>query len=112
MCVEVQDGLYRKEEMNSIEEIVLSVVKEMGDEQEKEELQAPDSTTMLFGKSLDSMGIVLLVTEIEEEIFNVFGLQVSLADERAMSQKTSPFRSVKTLVKYVETLVDEENSAE
>ena len=54
------------------------------------------------------MGIVFLVTELEEEIFDTLGLQISLADERAMSQKTSPFRSVKTLVKYVGSLVDEQ----
>jgi acyl carrier protein len=94
--------------MNSIETIVLSTVKELGVEQENEELQNSDLTTILFGKNLDSMGIVFLVTELEEEIFDTLGLQISLADERAMSQKTSPFRSVKTLVKYVGSLVDEQ----
>ena len=58
------------------------------------------------------MGLVLLATEIEEKISDVFGVNITLADERAVSQKTSPFRSVKTLVKYVETIVDEQKSSE
>ena len=98
--------------MNTVEETVLSVIKEIGEEQGNEALQAPNATTMLFGRNLDSLGTILLVTELEEEIFDVFGLQISLADERAMSQKTSPFRSVKTLVKYVETIINEQKSLE
>jgi acyl carrier protein len=94
--------------MNNTEIIVLSAVKELGLEQENEELQNPNSTTMLFGKNLDSMGILFLVTELEEEIYDELGLQISLADEKAMSQKTSPFRSVKTLTKYVETLIEQQ----
>jgi len=96
--------------MNNAEEIVLSVVREMGEDLENQELQVPDSTTMLFGKNLDSMGIVFLASELEEEISEVLGLQIPIADERAMSQKTSPFRSVKTLVKYVELLIGEEKN--
>ena len=96
--------------MSKIEEIVLSVVKEIGEDLENKELQLSDTTTMLFGKNLDSMGVVILVTELEEEISNVYGLQIPLADERAMSQKTSPFRSIKTLVKYLEMLIKEQNS--
>jgi acyl carrier protein len=96
--------------MKTVEEIVLSVVKDIGEEQGSEALQSPEVTTMLFGRNLDSLGIVLLVTELEDEISDVFGLQISLADERAMSQKTSPFRSVKTLVNYVETIITEDKN--
>lgn len=96
--------------MKRIEQVVLSIVSEIGDEQENNELKSPELTTVLFGENLDSMGIVLLVTELEEAISDEFDMQISLADERAMSQKTSPFRNVKTLIKYVDTLVSEYKS--
>ena len=67
----------------------------------------PNDKTVLFGANLDSMGVVFLVTDIEQEISQELGLQLALADERAMSQKTSPFRSISTLVKYIEKLVNE-----
>jgi len=94
--------------MSKIEEIVLQTVAEVGEDQNKDTLKNPELNTVLFGHSLDSMGIVFLVTELEERIADEFDINISLADERAMSQKTSPFRSVKTLVKYVDMLIKEQ----
>ena len=96
--------------MKNIEAIILSVLKDIGEEYKNEELCTPDTKTILFGKNLDSMGIVLLVTDLEDEIYSELGVNISLAEERAMSQKTSPFRSVVTLVRYVETLIEEQVS--
>jgi acyl carrier protein len=64
--------------------------------------------TKLFGDSgiLDSIGIVMLVTELEEVIEEELSIELTLADDRAMSQKTSPFRTVETLIKYIEKLVE------
>ena len=91
----------------TIEEIVLEAIKSIANEQDSSQLLNPDLNTALFGVNLDSMGIVLLVTDLEERMYDEFDISISLADERAMSQKTSPFRSVKTLIKYVEILVNE-----
>jgi acyl carrier protein len=96
--------------MRDIKGVILNVVRDFGREWENKELEECDIKTVLFGKNLDSMGVVLLVTELEEEIFNRFDMQILLADERAMSQKTSPFRSVNSLVGYVESLVHEKES--
>ena len=64
--------------------------------------------TKLFGDNgiLDSIGIVMLVTELEEVIEEELSIELTLADDRAMSQKTSPFRNVETLIKYIEKLVE------
>ena len=93
--------------MNNIKKIVFSCVKNIGKEHKNKKLMLPNDKTVLFGANLDSMGIVFLVTDIEQEISEELGLQLALADERAMSQKTSPFRSISTLVKYIEKLVNE-----
>ena len=94
--------------MKTVENIVMSCVKNVGKDQKNKELMFPKLTTKLFGNNLDSMGIVFLVTEIEQAISETLNFNIVLADERAMSQKTSPFRNVKTLIKYTEKLVSEQ----
>lgn len=93
--------------MKKVNEIVLDVINELGEMDEKEDLINASESTILFGKNFDSMGIVMLTVEIEEQIFDEYEIEIILADERAMSQKTSPFRNVKTLVKYIESLIEE-----
>ena len=94
--------------MKKVTEVVLEVVKEIGDDQGNVELVKATENTRLFGENLDSMGVVFLVTDLESAISDEFDVDLTLADERAMSQKTSPFRTVKTLSKYVEELIAEQ----
>lgn len=58
--------------------------------------------TALFGESglLDSVGLVSLLLAVEEEISGRFGVAIALADEKALSQKNSPFRTIGTLADY------------
>lgn len=94
--------------IDNITKLILEVVKEVGEDQEKEELTNATDDTLLFGENLDSMGIVFLVTDLESRISDELDVDLTLADERAMSQKTSPFRSVKTLTKYITMLISEQ----
>lgn len=66
--------------------------------------------TVLFGERgrLDSLGLVSLILEVEGQIEADFETPVSLADERAMSRRSSPFRSVATLADYIVELLDEQ----
>jgi acyl carrier protein len=59
--------------------------------------------TVLFGKAgvLDSLGLVNLIVATERNIMNQFGVTVTLADERALSQNHSPFASVGSLADYI-----------
>ena len=58
--------------------------------------------TRLFGKDglLDSMALVSLVMALEQEITERFGAEIGLADDKALSQKHSPFRTIGSLVSY------------
>lgn len=98
----------KESKTSNINDIVIEVVREIGKDQDSEVLMNADADTLLFGENLDSMGIVFLVANLESKIHETFDIQLTLADERAMSQKTSPFRSVKTLTKYIELLIREE----
>ena len=50
---------------------------------------------------VDSLGVVSLVVEIEQRLEGEYDLAVTLASEKAMSQRSSPFRTVGVLVDYV-----------
>ena len=65
-------------------------------------------TAELYGANghLDSMGLVVLLIDIEESLLDE-DLQVTLSDERAMSQSKSPFRNVQALVDYIDALLKE-----
>jgi acyl carrier protein len=61
-----------------------------------------DRDTELFGEGglLDSVGLVSLVVAVEQKLEDELGLQVGLADERALSQRSSPYRTISTLAAY------------
>lgn len=65
------------------------------------------SETPLFGQDgiLDSLALVSLVVSMEQAIEDRFGVSVSLADEKAMSQKNSPYRTIGSLADYASRLI-------
>jgi acyl carrier protein len=67
-----------------------------------------DEETRLLGKRsfLDSLGLVSLIVDIEQKLNENRGYEVTIADERAMSQERSPFLTVGTLADYVLKLVN------
>ena len=60
----------------------------------------------LFGEEglLDSVGLVSLIVAVEQEIEDELGVHVALADERALSQRNSPYRTVASLAEYAATV--------
>ncbi len=90
-------------------QIIVSCTREVGEEQEINLPGDLGSETRLFGREglFDSVGLVSLVVAVEEAIEDQFGQAVSLADERAMSQSKSPFRSIGTLAEYANVLIAE-----
>lgn len=59
--------------------------------------------TALYGANgrLDSLELVNLIVIVEQNVEDALGTAVVLADERAMSQLNSPFRTVRTFVDYI-----------
>jgi acyl carrier protein len=64
--------------------------------------------TLLFGDDghLDSMGLVSLLIDVEESLL-AKDFKISLSDERAMSEKNSPFKSIPSLTRYIAKLMEE-----
>lgn len=80
--------------------------------QELEETIELNLDSKLFGGGgpLDSMALVNLLVELEELIEDDYGLSVTLADEKAMSRRTSPFSRVKYLIDYIQEKINLESS--
>jgi acyl carrier protein len=67
---------------------------------------APTDETPLFGSDaeLDSMGLVGLVLDVEEQLADRLAVEVTIMDEKALSRRRSPFRSIGSLTDYVAEL--------
>jgi D-alanine--poly(phosphoribitol) ligase subunit 2 len=66
-----------------------------------------DTTLLGQGGILDSLGLVSLIVSLEQAIEDECGVSISLADERAMSETRSPYRTVGSLAEYGARLVME-----
>ena len=93
-----------------IVQLILASLEDLRDVFENPMLEFSEQT-VLYGPAsdLDSMGLVTLLLEVEQRIEEQLDVTVRLMDEKAMSQKHSPFRTVQSLADYIYTLVGEQN---
>jgi acyl carrier protein len=100
-------------QLQQVLDLVLEAVAELNQELDEEQQLEVSPETRLLGRSskLDSLGLVNLIVSVEEKVSDTFGQEVTLADERAMSQERSPFRSVQSLAEYVYSLLNEKDHA-
>ena len=91
------------EQKQKITNLVFSVIDEINKESSKEVqiIKALDSVIYGSHGELDSLGLVNFVVAVEQKIEDVFGKSINLADDKAMSQKNSPFQTVETFVNYI-----------
>jgi len=92
---------------------IYSGVDEINELREKDAQVEKSTDTVLYGPSgnLDSIALVNLVVAIEQNIEEEFGLPIILADEKAMSQRTSPFKMIEALAQYISSLLNENPDA-
>ncbi len=96
-------------EKGRILQTIFDVVEEINMELPKEQLMEKSEDFVLFGQSskLDSLGLVTFIVAIEQKFQEDLGVVITLADERALSQKRSPFATIGTLADYAFTLLKE-----
>jgi len=81
------------------------IVRLLRDMEKSGEIDLPEPCgleTPLFGPEglLDSMGLVSLVVGLEQALERDHTVTVSLADEHALSQRRSPYRTIGTLAEF------------
>jgi len=86
----------------AIQRIVLRAIESanLGRRPEEQLSVAPDAVLYGRGSPLDSLGLVALPIDIEQALQDE-GLNVTLTDASALSETTSPFRAVPSLVRHV-----------
>jgi len=92
-----------------IADVVLSSLRDMLSRKDGGLPEAVGESTDLIGRGslLDSLGLVTLIVDLEQRLADQYEISLTLADERAMSQKNSPFRSVRSLADYICLLMAE-----
>jgi acyl carrier protein len=86
-------------------DFIYGVLTEFNESTEGEESKlplAPHTALFGYGGRLDSLGLVNLIVLTEQKLEEQFDVSLSLADERAMSQESSPFANVETFASYIE----------
>ena len=99
MIEDYRSNFNRPEILRIIKESLLEVA-------EQSDISMPENINeeirILGGDSLfDSMHIVNIIVLVEEGISDVFNIDITLADEHAMSQSKSPFKTIGTLADYI-----------
>jgi acyl carrier protein len=88
--------------------IVLSALREAVD-QNGGDASAVTEETVIVGPEavIDSIGVVSLIVDIEQRLEMDHEISVTLANDRAMSQRNSPFRTAAVLADHILTTVRE-----
>lgn len=93
-------------------DLIIANVQELlseSDEQVHVAAEELNEATRLIGQQgiLTSLELVTLLFNVEQTICDELNAVITLADERAMSQEKSPFRTIGSLAQYVNTLLTE-----
>ena len=86
-----------------ITNLVFDAIEEFNDLNTEDINLLKDLDCKLFGEEgqLDSLGLVNFIITVEQIIEDELEVNITIADDKAMSQKHSPFRSVDSLVNYL-----------
>jgi D-alanine--poly(phosphoribitol) ligase subunit 2 len=97
---------------NEVEQILFAAIREINEQLPSSQTIVADKSTLLFGRDgvLDSLTLVNLIVAAEQKVQETLNIAITLADDRAMSQKNSPFKSVESLANYIVVLVKEKSN--
>ncbi len=86
-----------------VEQVVAAAIAELNLQRGADEKLGDGPSALLFGDGgpLDSLGLVLLIAELENGLEQACGVRINLADEALLEAEDMPFRSVGTLQKYL-----------
>ncbi len=93
-----------REEINHV---VLNTFNQVLVDNEKVMNENLSEETVLMGPDspFDSVDLVTFIVSLEQTLEDDYNLSVTLADDQAMSQESSPFKSIKSICDYIEFLI-------
>ena len=98
----------RDKVLKSIYEAVDEVNEQLPEERALE--KSPE--TILLGEAgrLESIELVNILVATESNVEDAFGVPISVTDERAISEKNSPFKTIESLCDFISNLLKEKSS--
>ena len=101
-----------QEQLNrdTIASLVMASLHEVLSQNDQPMPDLANGSVNLIGREavLDSLGLVTLIVDLEQRLEEEYGVALVLADERAMSQRSSPFRTPQSLTDYICLLIEEQ----
>jgi acyl carrier protein len=90
-------------------QIVIASLREVLEQAEEQVPENLSEETVIVGNNavLDSLGVVSLIVEVEGRLEMDHEISVTLASDRAMSQRSSPFRTVGVMADYMCSVIKE-----
>ena len=92
---------------------VFDAIDELNGQFPKEERIDKSIDSALFGGegTLDSLGLISLVTTVEQKIEEDFGITVTLLDDIDVLEDENPFETIKTITDYIASILEKKKSA-
>ena len=89
--------------------IIYAAIEQHNATAPKDSQLEPSPDTVLFCSEgvLDSLQFVSLVLEIEETVPDKYQVEINIADEHALTQTPSPFRTLGSLAAHIAVLLQE-----
>lgn len=93
-----------------IDQVVLSTFKQVAKDNEKSFDCEPTNDTAIMGPDspFDSVDLVTFIVALEQTLEDDWNTSIILADDRAMSQEVSPFKTIGSISDYIEMLIKEQ----
>ena len=94
----------------ALKEKIIFFIQNFIDEEIEEKIELQYDSKLFGGDGpLDSMALVNLIVDLEDFIEDEYDKSITLADEKAMSRRTSPFSRVNLLIDYIKEKIENEN---
>ena len=89
--------------LEDLTKLVLMSLKDFANQNGYDLMQEIDLNTRLIGNNalFDSIDLVSYIVELEEALDLKYNIKIDIANDRAMSQRTSPFINALELSKYI-----------
>ena len=96
--------------MQTIKKLIYKAIDEINEQLEDDRKVELSDDTCFIGKKacLDSISFVTFISILEELIEEKLDKNIQIVNEKAFSEKNSPFYSVETLCNYIQSLISEE----
>ena len=93
-------------------DLILGVANELNERLEHKILVDRCADAPLYGQEgvLDSLSLVVFIVAVEQAIEEKLAKRIILANERALSQRHSPFQTIGALAEYSKRLIQGDGS--